>query len=473
MLRPSAPRQRRGLSGDSGEATARAAAITTEATTRASADTALSSSLTTLGATVSGHTASIASEVSTRAAADSALASDITTLNTTVGGHSSSITTINGTLSTQAGSISSINTTLTSHSTSISGLTTTTATHTSQISTITSDVSSLSSSLTSLSSTVSGNTSAISSEASARASADSALSSSLSTLSTTVSGNTASISTQATSISGIQAKYAVKVDVNGYVSGYGLISTANNGVPTSIFAVLADNFAVYNGSTAVNPFTVSGGTVYLTNAVANNIAANSISATQIQSGAVTASKISVTDLSVIGGANTGSLNVTGSLAVGTSGNIHSGQTAYNTGTGFWIEYNAGTPRMSIGNSSGSHMTWDGALLTVIGKLKYTDIQYLYDTQITWSGFSTNPQGVLRWVDFGNFVVMWWDCYRPTDVSALARRAPSRTGRATRPASPSSCRRDRRARARARGPSRTSSTPRPSTRRASRSATAAR
>lgn len=40
----------------------------------------------------------------------------------------------------------------------------------------------------------------------------------------------------------ISAKYGVKVDVNGYVSGFGLISTANNAVPTSEFVVLADKF---------------------------------------------------------------------------------------------------------------------------------------------------------------------------------------------------------------------------------------
>jgi hypothetical protein len=49
----------------------------------------------------------------------------------------------------------------------------------------------------------------------------------------------------AVSITGeINAKYTVKVDVNGYVSGYGLISTANNGTPTSDFTVRADRFAV-------------------------------------------------------------------------------------------------------------------------------------------------------------------------------------------------------------------------------------
>lgn len=42
----------------------------------------------------------------------------------------------------------------------------------------------------------------------------------------------------------INAKYTVKIDANGYVSGYGLISEANNSTPYSDFTVRADRFAV-------------------------------------------------------------------------------------------------------------------------------------------------------------------------------------------------------------------------------------
>lgn len=42
----------------------------------------------------------------------------------------------------------------------------------------------------------------------------------------------------------LEAKYTVKIDANGYVSGYGLASTANNATPYSSFIVRADNFAI-------------------------------------------------------------------------------------------------------------------------------------------------------------------------------------------------------------------------------------
>ena len=60
------------------------------------------------------------------------------------------------------------------------------------------------------------------------------------------------------------------------------------------------------------------------------------------------------------------LTVGGSLNVSTSGNVRSGQTAYNTGTGWFMEYNAATPRLSLGNPATNYMTWDGTNLTLNG-----------------------------------------------------------------------------------------------------------
>jgi hypothetical protein len=91
---------------------------------------------------------------------------------------------------------------------------------------------------------IANNAAAITSEATARATADSALASDITTLSTTVNGHTTSIQTNATSINGLEAQYTVKIDNNGYVTGYGLASTVVNGTPTSEFAVVADKFSI-------------------------------------------------------------------------------------------------------------------------------------------------------------------------------------------------------------------------------------
>lgn len=46
----------------------------------------------------------------------------------------------------------------------------------------------------------------------------------------------------------LEAQYTVKVDVNGYVSGFGLASTANNSTPFSDFIVRADRFSIASPS---------------------------------------------------------------------------------------------------------------------------------------------------------------------------------------------------------------------------------
>jgi len=72
---------------------------------------------------------------------------------------------------------------------------------------------------------------ALQQESIARATADGAISSQVTTLQSTVGNNTTAIQTTAQTVDGIQGKVTVKIDQNGYVSGYGLIATANNAVP--------------------------------------------------------------------------------------------------------------------------------------------------------------------------------------------------------------------------------------------------
>ena len=48
-----------------------------------------------------------------------------------------------------------------------------------------------------------------------------------------------------------------------------------------------------------------------------------------------------------------------------------GQTAYDTGTGFWIGIDGGVPKISFGVSSGNKVTWNGTTLAVTGTLTAT------------------------------------------------------------------------------------------------------
>ena len=55
-------------------------------------------------------------------------------------------------------------------------------------------------------------------------------------------------SANASQITGLQGQYTVKIDNSGYVTGFGLASTANGATPQSAFSVRADSFYVANPS---------------------------------------------------------------------------------------------------------------------------------------------------------------------------------------------------------------------------------
>jgi len=61
----------------------------------------------------------------------------------------------------------------------------------------------------------------------------------------------------------------------------------------------------------------------------------------------------------------------GNINMGTTGYVRAGQTAYNTGSGFWLGYAGGVYKFSLGNSSTNYITWDNTTLTVAGTINIT------------------------------------------------------------------------------------------------------
>ena len=235
-------------------------------------------------------------------------------------------------------------------------------------------------------------------ETNARVTADGVVAASVTALTTEVDGNTASVVEHASSIDGIEAEYGVDITANGYVSGFRLV---NGGTPGgSAFVILADKFAIVDPSgdpaeTEYVPMQIVGGKVRFnanveidgdlmvsgtingtalingtlgsTQIGANAITttqlnANAVTADKILAGAITAGKISVTSLASIE-------SITGQLTVDTAGHIKGGQTAYNTGTGFFLGYDTDAYKFSLGNAASDHMTWDGTQLTVTGNIR--------------------------------------------------------------------------------------------------------
>jgi hypothetical protein len=176
-------------------------------------------------------------------------------------------------------------------------------------------------------------------------------------------------SAQASSITGLQGQYTVKIDLNGYVSGFGLASTAVGATPFSQFIVRADSFSVASpsgpGITPIVPFivrttptTIGGVTVpvgiYISDAF-------------IQNGSITNAKIAdaTIDDAKIGTLSAAKLTV-GDGTVG--GDLKS--TDFSSGVAGWrirpsgvAEFNNVTVRGAVFASSG---TFAGSLVAATG-----------------------------------------------------------------------------------------------------------
>lgn len=158
--------------------------------------------------------------------------SDLTTTQGTVAGQATAInglttrvTATEGSLTTQSNSITSLTNTINDPTTGLGSKAS-------------------SSALAALTSTVTDHGDTLSSQASA-----------ITTLQSQVAGSgyddtaiyaalSTEASTRATQTGELYAKYTVKVDVAGLISGYGLASTANNAAPTSSFGVRANSFFI-------------------------------------------------------------------------------------------------------------------------------------------------------------------------------------------------------------------------------------
>ncbi len=121
----------------------------------------------------------------------------------------------------------------------------------------TSAVAALATTLDTVSSTLAGVSASLTEEVTTRATKDDALSQTVTTLNTTVGNHTASIQTQAGTLNGLSAQFVVKVDVNGWVSGFGLASFPTTEGVVSEFVVKADRFIVGQpGKSADYPFVI-------------------------------------------------------------------------------------------------------------------------------------------------------------------------------------------------------------------------
>lgn len=88
----------------------------------------------------------------------------------------------------------------------------------------------------------------------------------------------------------------------------------------------------------------------------------------------------------------GNLNLVGDLVMGTGGVIRSGATAFNTGTGYWLAHNAGSPQFRIGNPSGDRLSWNGTNLTLVSSSVTIDTNAISIAQPQFSAGSLPDEG---------------------------------------------------------------------------------
>jgi uncharacterized coiled-coil protein SlyX len=224
------------------------------------------------------------------------------------------VTTAEGTISTNSSDITALENTVNNGTTGVAATASGLSSLDTRVSSAEGSITSQSTDITNLKNTVDDPLTGVAANASATDSLDTRVTSaegniasqatSLSTLSTTVGGHTTSIATQATTLNGLEAQYTVKVDNNGYVTGFGLASTTVDSTPYSEFEIVADKitfapvatdhtaddgapFFHISSPTTINGETIPAGT-YLKSAF---IADATIGTAQIQDAAIDSAKI--------------------------------------------------------------------------------------------------------------------------------------------------------------------------------------
>jgi DNA-binding Xre family transcriptional regulator len=250
--------------------------LAAEAATRLGFDTVQGSQIATLQTTTTTQATQISGLTTRVSGAESTIinlqsttaqqATALTNLTSRVGVSESSISELRQTTFNQAQSLTSLTTRMGSAESNISTLNTTTAQQATSLTSLTTRVSNTESAITSEATTranadnaitttlntqiaaVNGNLAGLQTQQTTTANNVAALTRSLTTLQTTVGDNTIALQTEATvranADNDIYGKYSVKIDNNGYVTGFGLISTSNNSTPFSEFLVRADRFAI-------------------------------------------------------------------------------------------------------------------------------------------------------------------------------------------------------------------------------------
>jgi hypothetical protein len=354
------------VANDDARIAANAAAITTEATARANADSALATSISTVAATAASNTAAISAEQTARADGDTALASSIATVSAVASSKNKHFAQTTAPTSGMSLNDTWEDTDDGNKQYRYDGTSWVAADD----------------------ARIAQNVAAISTETSARATADSALASALTTLSASVGGNTAAIATEASvraSETGhLGALWTMRMSVGNIVGGIGVAGTSGGTAgstidlafrvnkfyitpPEGVSDTPAATFYYQSTSTTVNGVTRPAG-LYVSDAfIGNGVIGNA----QIGNLAVDNAKISSMSVDKL---------LAGSLAVGQ----YVRSTSYVPATSGWAINSDGTAEFN-------NVTVRGSVYASAGFIGGIAIAADSISSSNWNG-STGPSG---------------------------------------------------------------------------------
>jgi len=202
------------------------------------------------------------------------------------------------------------------------------------------------------------------------------------------------------------------VNTAANIAGQGDLATTNEedaNVLNMTNAPAAANADVTGDNTAADTALVSGLAASRIAGWAHGSDTTKIDGGDIYTNTVTATQISVTNLAALN-ADLGSITA-GDITLDSSGYIKGGQTAYNTGVGFFLGYDTDAYKFSIGDPDGNHLTFNGSILTLQGQQNAVVGDQLIlseDSEITGLGGTYNNTRKKATIYFGGTIRIKFD-----------------------------------------------------------------
>jgi hypothetical protein len=196
----------------------------------------------------------------------------------------------------------------------------------------------------------------------------------------------------------LSTNYSITAVAGNIVTGMQINSSTGAGSPISTVIFEAAVFQIYDGTSAHYPvFATSPGVVLLAGTLQVNTSGKvfigagtyndpatsfyvdssgdfSLGSKLTWNGSVLGVNGTVVATAGYFGSSVNAVSITSAgLSVGNTGAIEGGQTAYNTGVGFWMGYQSGVYGFSIGNPATNYLTWDGVNLNMLGGVSPNEV----------------------------------------------------------------------------------------------------